>query len=164
MDFTLIDQFEQPVELARLKGGVVVLTFLYTQCTELYPLVTRKIRHAIDLLAEDRRNVEVLAVTVDPIHDDVAAARAYSRKWSMLARWQFLTGTEAPLEPVWRYYWVGRTRQGAVGTPDGVPAPADLQHISPVHLIDQKGHVRVVYGNDFEPGALVHDIRVLLNH
>ncbi len=164
LDFTLVDQFGQPVELARLKGRVVVLTFLYTRCTELCPLVTRKIRHAIDLLAEDSRNVEVLAVTVDPTHDDVAAASAYSRKWSLLARWRFLTGGAAELEPVWRYYWVGQIRQEGAGTPDGGSAPDDVEHMSPVHLIDQTGRVRVVYGNDFQPEALVHDIRVLLHH
>jgi protein SCO1 len=162
LDFSLRDQHGRWVRLSDQRGRVVVLTFLYTSCTETCELVTRKLRTVADQLDDRRREVTLLAVTVDPARDTVPRIAAYSRKWGMLDRWHLLTGSERDLRPLWRYYWVG----------DVGPEPADhrvtgasdpeIRHASPVHLIDRAGRVRVAYSSEFAPGALAHDILVLL--
>ncbi len=161
LDFMLTDQFGQRLRLTELRGRVVVLTFLYTACPDLCPLVTQKIREVGRLLDDKRRDLAFLAVTVDPQRDTVPAIAEYSRRWGMLHRWRFLTGSERELEPIWRYYWVGEIRREAIG---GAAAPAtyDVQHLAPVHLIDRDGRVRVAYGSNFRPAELAHDIEALL--
>ena len=161
LDFSLTDQFGQGVRLSDLRGRVVVLTFLYTSCTDTCELVTRKLQAVADQLGAERQAVSLLAVTVDPARDTVPRIAAYSRKWGMLDRWHFLTGSERALRPLWRYYWVGDVEPEAARHRSG-PSAYEVRHASPVQLIDRAGRVRVAYSSEFELGALAHDIRVLL--
>jgi protein SCO1/2 len=160
LDFTLTDQFGHALRFTELREKVVVLTFLYTACPDVCPLVTQKIRDVATRLGDYRRDVAIVAVTVDPTRDTVAQAAAYSRQWDMLDRWHFLTGSEAALTPLWRYYWAGAVHRETVGRAG--PAAYTVAHAAPVHLIDQRGRVRVVYGSEFGPADLVHDIEILL--
>lgn len=161
LDFTLADQSGHPVQLSALRGKVVVLTFLYTTCPDVCPLVTGKLHEVTDLLAAHRPQVAVVAVTVDPERDTTQAVAEYSRRWAMLDRWRFLTGTPAQLEPIWEYYWAGQIRRELPGSTPGNAAYA-IGHSSPVHLFDRAGRVRVVYDADFRPAAMAHDIEALL--
>jgi len=160
LDFTLTDQFGHVLRFAELREKVVVLTFLYTACPDICPLVTQKVRDVAARLGDRWRDVAIIAVTVDPVRDTVAQAAAYSQQWDMLDRWHFLTGSEAALTPLWRYYWVGDVHREAVGSAG--PAGYNVAHSAPVHLIDQRGRVRVVYGSGFGPAELIHDIEILL--
>jgi protein SCO1/2 len=159
LDFTLTDQAGRTVRWSEFHGRVVVLTFLYTSCRDVCPLVAGELREASELLGDRRRDVAIVAVTVDPTRDTVARAAIYSRDWRMLDRWEFLTGREAELAPLWRYYWAGDVHREAVGTP---LAGYDVAHTAPLHLIDRHGRVRVVYGSDVRPAELVHDVELLL--
>jgi protein SCO1 len=161
LDFTLTDQSGHPLRLSALRGKVVVLTFLYTTCPDVCPLVTGKLHEVTDLLAARRAQVAVVAVTVDPERDTTAAVAEYSRRWAMLDRWQFLTGTQQQLEPIWEYYWAGQIRRELPGSTPRKAAYA-IGHSSPVHLFDRTGRVRVVYDADFRPAAMAHDIEALL--
>jgi protein SCO1/2 len=161
LDFTLQDQRGQRVRLRDLHGKVVVLTFLYTSCTDICPLVAAKLREANGALRDGRGDVVFLAVTVDPERDTVARMAEYSRRWGMFDHWHFLTGSARELEPVWRYYWVGEVRRAARGQA-GSAADHEIQHAAPVHLIDRAGRVRVAYGSTFRPPELAHDVEILL--
>jgi protein SCO1 len=161
LDFTLTDQFDRQVRLSGLRGQVVVLTFLYTTCPDICPLVTAKIRDVINLMGTQRQQVAFVAVTVDPERDTVTTVADYSQRWAMIDRWLFLTGSEPQLAPIWEYYWAGRVRDAAPSSP---PAKAayTIGHGSPVHLLDRAGQDRVVYDADFRPASMAHDIETLL--
>ncbi|MFQ5520743.1 MAG: SCO family protein [Candidatus Methylomirabilia bacterium] len=154
LGFTLRDQFGQPVRLADLKGHVIVLTFLYTSCPDVCPLVAANLRRTYELL-EDASAVTLLAITVDPERDTQARAYEYSEQYGMLDRWQFLVGTYESLQPLWSYYWVGQVGKDRVDS-------YTVEHTSPVHLIDQRGKIRVVYSSTFRPAELAQDIELLL--
>ncbi|MFQ5899062.1 MAG: SCO family protein [Candidatus Methylomirabilia bacterium] len=154
LDFTLRDQFGQPVRLADLRDRVRVLTFLYTSCPDVCPLVAGKLRRAYELL-EDPSEVAFLAVTVDPERDTEARVYEYSEQYGMLDRWQFLIGTHESLQPLWDYYWVGQVSKEATGS-------YTVRHTTPIHLIDRRGRIRVVYGNTFRAAELAQDIELLL--
>lgn len=152
-DFALQDQFGKPVRLSDLQGRVVALTFLYTSCPDLCPLVAEKLRKTVESLGEQASKVTVLVVTVDPKRDTVERVHTYSRQHQMLDRWHFLIGGVNELKPIWEYYWVGQVRKDKKG---------EVMHQAPVHLIDRQGRIRVVHGSGFEPEALAHDITTLL--
>jgi protein SCO1/2 len=160
-DFALRDQSGRLVRLSALQGQVVVLTFLYTTCPDVCPLITGKLHEVTDLLGDRRKKVAVVAVTVDPEGDTTAAVTAYSRRWAMLDRWRYLTGTPRQLQPIWEYYWVGQVRRELPGSTPG-HAHYGIGHNSPIHLLDRAGRVRVVFDADFQPAAMAHDIEALL--
>lgn len=159
LDFSLVDQAGRPIRLSALHGRVVVLTFLYTSCPDLCPLITQKLHEVSEMLGTRRADVALLAVTVDPARDTMPRLADYSRRWQMQDRWHFLTGTEADLAPLWRYYWVGEVSHG----PTSGAGAYEVDHASPLHLIDRAGRVRVVYNQDFRPTQLAHDIGVLID-
>lgn len=163
-DFTLTDQFGEPISLGSLRGRVVVLTFLYTSCKDVCPLVTSKLRATYELLGDAARDVAFLAVTVDPERDTQEQVYRYSQERGMLHRWHFLVGDRAELEPIWEYYWAG-TPPKVTGDAHG-SADADedytVDHVAPVHLLDRAGRVRVVHGSQFTPAELASDIERLL--
>jgi protein SCO1/2 len=159
LDFSLVDQTGRPVRLSDQRGQVVVLTFLYTSCPDLCPLVAQKLHEVSEALGPRRGRVTLLAVTVDPARDTPPRLLEYSRRWQMQGRWHFLTGSEGDLEPVWRYYWVGEVSHG----PTSKAGAYEVSHASPLHLIDRTGQVRVVFSQDFQPAQLAHDIGVLIN-
>jgi protein SCO1/2 len=129
------------------------LTFLYTSCPDVCPLVTQKLKDTSKLLGKAGSGVVFLVVTVDPERDTVERLYEYSRQFAMLDKWHFLTGTESKLKPVWDYYWVGKVSKDGKG---------NVTHQAPVHIIDQEGRVRAVSGQTFRPAELAHDIEMLL--
>ena len=169
---SLSDQFGETVALSDFAGKVVLLTFLYTACPDVCPIVTETLRRTHQLLGEDAAGVQIVAVSVDPERDSVEEAYGYSEDREMLDKWRFLVGTEEELEPVWRSYWLDPVTSdggasGHAGSAAGeTPMPAVeylINHGAPVFVIDTEGKRRVLFTNlSLEPRPLVHDVRLLL--
>ena len=175
------------MELSDLTGKVVVLTFLYTSCPDVCPIVTEILRRTHVLLGKDSEETEFVAISVDPDRDSIERAFEYSQRMGMQDRWRFLVGDEEELEPVWQDYWLDPIRDaagheddpdphagdGAIGNgepEERVSATASLAadnvligHTAPIFLIDRQGLRRVIFTSlSMEPHQLVHDIRLLI--
>lgn len=150
-DFALRDQNGDLVQLARLRGTVVVLTPLYTHCQDLCPLTAQQVRGALDDLSGDqRKGVRALALSVDPANDTPDSARRFLVQRRVSGYLDFLLGAPRDLGPVWRHYGFA-------------PQTKDQTHNSYVVLIDKQGRQRVGFPIDhLTPEDLAHDIRVLL--
>lgn len=126
-DFTLVDQTGHDFTLSSAKGKVVVLTFLYTHCTDVCPFIAAKLKRVQVLLGSDASKVELVAVTVDPQRDTVDRVAIYSQQFGLSESWHFLTGNESQLQPIWRAYYVGSNVGPEEGGPTNVapgPVPA----------------------------------------
>ena len=55
-DFGLTDQQGRPFRLSDAKGKPVLLTFIYTHCTDTCPFISIKIRQACKLLGSQAKN------------------------------------------------------------------------------------------------------------
>jgi protein SCO1/2 len=106
-DFTLTDQHGLPFHMADTRGRVVVMTFIYTHCTDLCPFVTMKLKSARDLLGPDAGKAVLVAVTTDPERDTQPVIAAYSRAAGLFDDWHFLTGALPAVKKVWFSYGVG---------------------------------------------------------
>jgi len=93
-ELALVDQFGQPLTLAELRGKVVLLTFTYSSCADVCPLITAAMAALQQrLTAAERQQVFFLSVTTDPEVDTPAVLHAYAtRLGADLASWAFLTG------------------------------------------------------------------------
>src|SRR6185312_11262337 len=72
--FTLTDQFGKQVSLSQFKGKPGVVTFMYTHCLDVCPLNAAKLRSVVQGLGSGAQKVAILAVSVDPKGDTLAAA------------------------------------------------------------------------------------------
>jgi cytochrome oxidase Cu insertion factor (SCO1/SenC/PrrC family) len=141
--FALTDQNGRHVSLASLRGKAVLLTFLDPVCVSDCPLIAQEFRQAGQQLGAAARNVELVAIVVNPVFYTVAYTQAFDRQenLSSVPDWLYLTSSPARLAGIWRAYGV---------TGEISPAGAMIAHNDIVFAIDRAGHVRKIL--DFDPG------------
>jgi protein SCO1 len=145
--FTLSDQYGRRISLSSLRGGPVVLAFLYARCGGPCVLIAQQIRGALDELGP--RPAAVVIVSADPAGDTPRAVRQFLAEVALSGRVHYLTGSEAALSTVWKAYGV---RPAAAGKPA-------FEKYATVRLLDSRGRERVLYGSEqLTPEALAHDI------
>jgi protein SCO1 len=142
-----------PVTLSQYRGKSVLVTFLYTNCPDVCPLIAANLRVALNELGAAARRVQVIAVSVDPRGDTPAAVAKFLRAHEMLGRMQYLIGTHAQLARTWAAWNVGSKRD--------VGQPQLVAHSALVYGIDASGKLRTVYPSSFEPHQIAHDVPLL---
>jgi len=142
-----------PVTLAAQRGRYVLVTFIYTHCPDVCPLITQNLNAALRAIGPSaRKQVRVLAVSVDPVGDTPKAVRAYARAKHLFPQFEYLIGTRAQLRTVWKAWRVL-----------SVQAKPDLvDHVAYTALIDTNGKERVLYDSSVHATQVVHDLRVLM--
>ena len=148
----LHDAEGRPVTLAGQRGRYVLVTFIYTHCPDVCPLITANLNAALRTLGPERRNVRVLAVSVDPVGDTAAAVQAYAKRMHLLPQFRYLIGTKPQLHRVWSAWHV----LAVLGKADVV------DHVAYTALIDRTGKERVPYDSKVRAGQVVHDLRRLM--
>lgn len=169
-DFTLTDQFNHSETLSSFRGRPVALTFIYTHCPDVCPLIASTMHAAYQELGPDAQRVQFLAVTVDPERDTIPRIRQFSREHGLLDEWLFLSGSRPDLERVWKAYGIysqPSDSQGKPVTPISSDAakrsPETIEHSAFIFLIDRRGQVRTLLSpTDFSAGDLATDLRILV--
>ena len=188
-DFTLTDQHGSAFRLSATRGKVVVLTFIYTHCTDVCPFVSLKLKQAQALLGKDADQVVFVAVTTDPARDTLPVIAAYSKEVGVFDTWHFLTGLEAEVQAVWDSYKVGvEIEKLAPSGTEGSPQPErehaqglkaedlrlasriieqfgggyEVTHTVPFWIIDRKGNFRAILEADATPQDIAGDARILI--
>ena len=141
--FTLTDQRGSTVSLASLRGKAILLTFLDPVCVTDCPLIAQEFREAGLLLAGHASQVELVAVNLNPLYNDVSYLRAFDQQERLagLPDWLYLTGTPGQLQQVWKNYGVAD---------ETLPAGAMLGHSDAAFVIGTDGRLRAEL--DFDPG------------
>jgi len=149
-DFTLPDQTGRPVRLSDERGRIVLITFLYTRCPDVCPLIAENINKALLELGPRRRSVRVLAISVDPVHDTRVAVQDYVTEHHLVAQFHYLIGTASELKPVWQSYNVLIETRSL----------ERVSHSTYVLLIDGAGRPRLYYPAAVTAADLLHDLRL----
>ena len=147
-DFALRDQAGRLVRMSDQRGRFTLVTFLYTHCPDVCPLIAEHLNTALHSVGDTR----VLAVSVDPKGDTPAAVRRFVAVHRLVPSFRYLSGTAAQLRPVWAAYHVAADPQ------HGTTA---VGHSALVLLVDPQGVERLVYDSYVKPGDIVHDIDAL---
>jgi protein SCO1/2 len=124
----------------------VVLTFLYSRCPGLCPLLASKLYKASQALFKQAQRVTWLAVSLDPHGDTPASATQFVAVHQLQGRPHFLLGATTQLEPVWKAYF-----QTAETLPNDQGTGSTIMHSVGVFLLDQQGHERVYLNDTLTP-------------
>ena len=117
------------------RGKLMLLTFLYTECHDVCPLVAGNLNTALRHLGPARKDVRVLAVSVDPVGDTRRAVRRFVSSHQLLPEFRYLIGSDAALRPVWEAYNVSSVRRKAGDVDhDALHAPRRPQRQGPRDL------------------------------
>lgn len=74
-------------------GRPVILTFIYTTCTTICPMVSQTLRQLRNELGSDRDHVHLVSISIDPEEDTPERLRAYAARFGAGPEWQHYTGT-----------------------------------------------------------------------
>ena len=149
------DRTGAPVELASLRGKPWVLSLVYTSCNHSCSIITRYLAQMVDVatdaLGADR--FAVVTVGFDAAADSPSRMRSYARAQGIGSRrWYFLSGDRESIDGLAAD--VGFTF---------VPSPIGFDHLAQTTVVDAEGRVyRHVYGDRFEPPALVEPLKELI--
>jgi protein SCO1/2 len=142
------------LDTRELGGRPYAVTFLYTQCPDVCPLIGQQVKQGLEQLGAAGRDVTVLIVSVDPRGDTAEAVRVWMRRQRMPSNVRYLIGSRDELRPVWEAYYA---------VPQDVERPETSTHSAAVWLIDADGRRRTKLdaGQGLRPEDFAHDMRLI---
>jgi protein SCO1/2 len=149
--FTLMDQEGQPFVFQSWRGRTVLVTFGFTTCQDVCPILAANVAGIQRELTEaDRTRIRLLFITTDPGHDRPEALRAYGAQFGAdFSTWTFLTGSPEELRPVWKGFGVSVQKRG----------PGQVDHTTLTTIVDNEGIRRVnYYGTRWRPETVTDDL------
>jgi protein SCO1 len=145
----------QPVNLASYRGKAVFVTFLYTHCPDVCPLIASSLHTTLAQLGARASRVQLIAVSVDPRGDRPATVAKFLHEHQLAGQMQYLIGSGHELAPVWKAWNVGSEQD--VGNPQVV------NHSALIYGISASGKLTTIYSANFTPSQIIHDIPGLLS-
>ncbi len=151
---TLHNYNGEPFKLADFHGKAAFVTFLYTHCPDVCPLIASQLHNVLVQLGPDAAKVGLVAVSVDPRGDTRSNVEAFLHEHGFSGQMKYLTGTAAQLAPVWQAWNIGAAQD--VGHPEFV------NHSAAVYGISASGKLTTIYAAPLIPSQLIHDVKPLL--
>lgn len=139
-DVILVDQRERPVTFSTFRGQALVLSFIYTRCSDpgMCPLVSAKFAHLQRLLAHER--IHLLEVSLDPSYDTPTVLARYGAAFGAdPRRWTLATGDPTAVSEIAARVGIvsSRTSRGIV-------------HSEAVVIVDPAGRLaKIIDGNEW---------------
>jgi protein SCO1/2 len=144
----------KPVDIASYRGKAVLVTFIYTHCPDVCPLITSNLRVAQNLMGKaTAAKTQIIAVSVDPRGDTPKTVTAFLAHHEMTGRMQYLLGSARELGAVWKAWGVGSERDAK--NPDLV------EHSGLIYGVTGSGKRLTIYAANFQPSDIVHDVPLL---
>ena len=151
--FLLTDQDGNRIGPQSFPGKAVLITFLYVHCPDVCPLIASNLNIALQGLdPAQRRDVRVLAVSVDPKGDTPKSVEKFVRERTLVPEFRYLIGGADELTKVWRKYDVQAVRKD----------PEEVDHVAYTLLVDPAGKGIVIYDAGVQAKDVLHDLRQVL--
>lgn len=145
-----------PVNIAQYRGKAVLVTFLYTNCPDVCPLIAANLRVAQNRMGPaESSKAQIIAVSVDPRGDTPKAVGAFLARHEMTGRMQYLIGSAPELAKVWSAW--------NVGSEADAQQPQLVNHSGLVYGISASGKITTLYPANFKPSDIAHDVPLLVS-
>jgi protein SCO1/2 len=140
-------------------GKATALTFTYTRCPmpTFCPLMDRNfVEMQEKLKADPAFRGHLVSVTVDPKYDTPPVLKQHANKLGADPRvWTFLTGERDELDKFASRFGLSVTR--------GLTDQSEISHTLRTVIVDRQGNlVKTFVGNEWKPGDVVADMKVLV--
>ncbi|HEX8752124.1 MAG TPA: SCO family protein [Solirubrobacterales bacterium] len=143
----------EPVSLGDYRGKAVLLTFIYTHCPDVCPLIVSHMKTAQALLGHKAKDLQIVAVSTDPRGDTPHTVAAFLKARGMTGKMQYLIGSRPELEHVWKAWNILAKTDKA--------NPNLVEHSAEIYGIGADGKITTLYPANFKPQELVHDVPLL---
>ena len=139
-DFSLLNEADQPLTNADLRGRLTVVTFIFTRCPvpEYCPAMALRFGELQKAILADPKlagRARLLSITLDPENDRPAVLKAYGEAvGAKPAVWSFATGTSESIAQLTKAFSVYAQRNGVT-----------IDHTLCTALIDADGRIREIW-------------------
>jgi protein SCO1/2 len=146
----------RPIRMATYRGDAVLVTFVYTKCPDICPLIIDNLVRVKRLLGADGERLRIVAVSVDPKGDTPAAVKRFLALHRARGAVDYVVGSPKELRRVWARWGIG-----ARASPDN---PELIEHSGAIWGVDRKGRRVTFYpAVGFDTNDIAKDVRVLLS-
>ena len=146
----LTDSRGKAVNIDDYRGKAVLVTFIYDHCPDTCPLIVSNLRAAQNELGSKAKEMQIIAVSVDPEGDTPTTVKKFLAERRMTGRMEYLIGSQHELAPVWRDWNVSSQRTGK--------KPTALEHSALIYGISGSGRITTLYPSNFKPQQVAHDV------
>jgi len=142
------------VHLSDFRGKIALLYFGYTYCPDVCPLTLGKLTQTMRGLGPAAQNIQVIFISVDPARDTPQKLGQYARVFD--PNFIGVTGSPQAIASVAHDY-------GIFYQKTNIQSPTNylITHTSVVVVIDRQGRWRLLWPEDLQPPAMVHDLQLL---
>jgi protein SCO1/2 len=161
--FELTDQNNNRVSLSDFKGKLVLISWGFTHCPDICPLILSRLSNVMKELGDLSDNVQVVFITVDPERDTPSRLKSYIPSFDN--RFIGLTGSTEDIEKVVKSYNAFFIKhpevygRGEFDTWDSY----QMTHTTKVYLVDQNGRLLFYYPYDkLNSHNIAEDIKTIL--
>lgn len=152
---TFIDTEGKSVELASLRGKPLLVSLIYTGCTDVCPLIIENLRPAIEAAQEALGEDSFTTITIgfNTSRDTPDRMRSFARERGIdLPNWLFLSGRQKAVEQL----------AEAIGFTI-VPSAGGFSHTAQVSVVDPEGRIyQQILGGVFNAPVIVEPLKDLL--
>lgn len=150
-DFGFLDTQRRPVRLSDFRGKPLVVTMVFTACTDSCPIVVQTLRKAVDVAqdAVGKNAFSVVTIGFDAHDDTPDRMRAFARGQGVdLPNWTFLSGDGDTIKEL-------AENLGFIY----FPSARGFDHLAQTTVVDADGQIyRQVYGSQFAAPALTEPL------
>jgi protein SCO1 len=143
------------LDTAALHGKATLVLFIYTHCPDICPLMVSHLHAAQDELGAKAKNMQIIAVSVDPKGDTPKTVSDFLKVHQMTGRMKYLIGSRPQLERVWQDWNIVSRSDPKAKNPDLV------EHSAEIYGISGNGKITTLYPANFKPSQIVHDVPLL---
>jgi protein SCO1/2 len=154
--FALTNQDRETVSLAEFQGNVVILTAVYASCPHTCPVILNQTRAVVaELSPEEREDLRVIAVTMDPKSDSPDVLRELAKNHGMQSTlYHLVTGDPVEVERLLDRMQIARQRDPETGV---------ISHANLFLLVDRDGRIAYRFGlGERQQRWLTSALRILL--
>ncbi|MGD8746940.1 MAG: SCO family protein [Balneolaceae bacterium] len=157
--FQLIDSDSAAVDFpSDFNGDVVAVSFIYTHCPDVCPLITANLSNIQNQL-QDTSGIHFVEISFDPKRDTPSVLRKYKGLYGLNNQFSLLTGDSTNINSV-----LGRldivAEKTYADSMDSTSGNYFMRHTNRLYLVDRKGRVRFQYpASVVPPENVIEDIK-----
>lgn len=153
--YRFTDTRNQTIALETLMDKPLVISLVYTGCTDICPMVSETLADAVAIARDafGKDSFRVATIGFDARNDSPNRMRSYAAQHGIrVDGWHFLSADASTIDALARE--LGFSFR---------PSPQGFDHLSQTTVVDTAGRVyRHIYGADFEPPLLVEPLKQLI--
>lgn len=164
-DIKLIDQDGRDFSFSQVRGNVLVVAYIYTNCPDICHIISKKMNVFKEQIKKSglQDRVYFISISFDPERDTPDALRQHAEMMNLdLDNWVFLTGDPTSVNEILKVAGMEAIKETGE-TAGKADQSYSMLHRDRISLADTNGRIRKHYkGSEFSPNELLVDIKGLL--